>query len=215
MELIDISIERLQVHPHQSSVMKPRTLAKLIKHIEATGWYEPLAVRRRSQGASETHYEVINGHSRLRALRFLHKSTVSCVVSDIDDVQTLLLLATLNRLQGVEVPERRPLLLEQLLATMQVEELGDLLPDHRKLIERVHALMSALGDESQELSEVPPKALPSAILSFVMDKADAGDVDLALDVILRGRATKPMSRSEALTVLAREFLFRLKPAMVA
>ena len=85
VDLVKIPIEQLREHPYGLTVMKPRTFSKLVKHIEATGWYEPLTVRHAAPSTERTTYQVINGHSRLRALRWLRTPTALCLVSEMDD----------------------------------------------------------------------------------------------------------------------------------
>ena len=214
VDLVKIPIEQLREHPYGLTVMKPRTFAKLVRHIETTGWYEPLTVRRVAQSNELATYEVINGHSRLRALRRLQTRTALCLVSEMDDQEALLRLATLDRLRGVDAPERRTLVLEQLLTTMSVEDLMAILPDDRKSIERVQHLVS--GDEvGPPTKPAPGEAAPPAIVSFMLERADAEAVDLAIDMVLRTSTDRPASRAKALALLAQSFLDQLRPGIAA
>ena len=110
-----ITIELLLEHPENSNHMKAEIVQKLWCHIEKTGRYEPLTVRPFPNQMGK--FQVINGHNRLRILRAIGYTMVYCLVWDIDDDQTRLYLATLNRLSGVDVPERRAILLTNLFGT--------------------------------------------------------------------------------------------------
>ena len=126
----EISIELLREHPENSNFMNKETSIKLKRHIELTGRYEPLTVR--PHPIEEGKYQVINGHNRLKVLRSLNYQTVSCVVWRLADDQTRIYLATLNRLSGNDVPERRAVLLDNLLHSFDIDELALLLPEDKK-----------------------------------------------------------------------------------
>ena len=138
LTLQDIPVDLLVAHPENSNFMAAETLKKLRRHIERTGRYEPLTVRPHTW--EEGKFQVINGHNRLRVLRALNYQTAHCVVWNLNDDQTRLYLATLNRLSGSDIPERRTALLENLLATFDVDELSTLLPDDSKQIEELKRL---------------------------------------------------------------------------
>jgi ParB-like chromosome segregation protein Spo0J len=207
--LQDILIDRLVPHPENSNRMSADMLTKLRRHIERTGRYEPLTVR--PHPSLEGKYEVLNGHNRLRVLRAIGRESARCSVWDVDDAQARLYLATLNRLAGSDVPERRATLLESLLGTFDVAELSTLLPDDRGQIEELERLsrlepedlVSTSASEKQE-SQVP------VILDFVLEEAQAKEVNLALDMI-RASAEERISASQALVGLARFYLIRCRP----
>ena len=203
MKLQDISIGLLLEHPENSNFMNAETAQKLRRHIERTGRYEPLTVR--SHPSEDGKFQVINGHNRLRVLRALDYQTVNCVVWNLDDDQTRLYLATLNRLSGSEIPERRAALIENLLTTFDIKELTILLPDDGKQIEELKRLSQI------ELEEIIPQAVTeerfetSVILDFLMEESEAKEVNLALDLIVN-REKKKITRSQALISLARFYL---------
>jgi hypothetical protein len=157
-QVVQIGLERLRAHPANSNVMPGGLVEKLMGHIERSGRYPPLVVRRipelrieqlgtgnselgtgegnessaRGSGPSVPRsafrvpsclvpsctYQVLDGHHRWEALRRLGRDTAACVVWDVDDAEALLLLATLNRLQGRDDPRKRAELLEKLRAEM-------------------------------------------------------------------------------------------------
>ncbi len=207
--LQDIPIDRLSPHPENSNHMAAEMFRKLRRHIERMGRYEPLTVR--PHPSTEGKYEVLNGHNRLRVLRAIGHESARCVVWDVDDGQARLYLATLNRLAGSDIPERRAALLESLLGTFDIAELSALLPDDRRQIEELERLshlepeelVPASGSDKHE-SPVP------VILDFILEEGEAKEVNLALDMI-RASQEENISSGQALVRLARFYLTRCRP----
>lgn len=208
MILQNIPVDLLVEHPENSNFMDAERLKKLRRHIERTGRYEPLTVR--PHPWEEGKFQVINGHNRLRVLRALNYQMAHCVVWNLDDDQTRLYLATLNRLSGSDVPERRAALLENLLATFDVNELSTLLPDDRKQIEELERLSHLELEEFSGLTTTEEKFQVPIILSFMLDESGAKEVNLALDLILNAEREK-LSRGQALVRLAHFYLGHCKP----
>ena len=204
----EISIDLLVPHPENSNFMNAETLKKLRRHIERTGIYEPITIRPHPQ--EQDKFEVINGHNRLRVLRVLDYRKVSCIVWDIDDDQTRLYLASLGRLSGGDIPERRAVLMENLVESFGVNELTDLLPDDKKQIEELERIAHLELDEptlrptKTEATNIP------AIVSFMLDEDETKVIDLALNLVLT-IDSEIHSRSQALGFLARFYLGRLGP----
>jgi len=205
MTLQDIPVALLVAHPENSNFMGAERLKKLQRHIERTGRYEPLTVRPHPQ--EEGKFQIINGHNRLRVLRTLNYPTAHCVVWNLDDDQTRLYLATLNRLSGNDVPERRAALLENLLLTFDTNELSTLLPDDRKQIEELKRLSRLELDEFTRQTTTEEKFQVPIILDFMLEESEAKEVNLALDLLINADKEKP-SRSQALVRLARFYLER-------
>jgi ParB family chromosome partitioning protein len=189
--------------------MPAEILRKLRLHIERTGRYEPLTVR--PHPALKGRFEVLNGHNRLRVLRAIRHELARCVVWDVDDDQARLYLATLNRLAGSDVPERRAALLESLLGSFDVAELSALLPDDRRQLEELERLSRL---EPEDLLAAGPPARDESgalvILDFVLDEAQAKEVNLALEMI-RASEEESISSGQALVGLARFYLTRCRP----
>jgi ParB-like chromosome segregation protein Spo0J len=208
--LQDTPIDCLISHPENSNHMTAEMLKKLRRHIERTGRYEPLTVR--PHPSAEGKYEVLNGHNRLRVLRAIGHESARCVVWDVDDDQARLYLATLNRLAGSDIPERRAALLEGLLRTFDIAELSALLPDDRRQLEELERL-SRLEPEDLVAGGASDRhdcPLP-VILDFVLEEAEAKEVNLALDMI-RASEKENISGSAALVRLARFYLACCTPA---
>ena len=204
----DIPVELLVPHPENSNLMKAEMAQKLRRHIERTGRYEPLTVR--PHPSEEGKFQVINGHNRLRVLKALNHKTANCVIWNIDDGQTRLYLATLNRLSGSDVPERRAALLENLFGAFDADELSSLLPDSEKQLDELKRLSHIELDNMAERNPAHENIQVPVILTFMLEEAEAKEVNLALDLIMSAERKK-LGRSEALSGLARFYLEHCKP----
>ena len=109
--------------------MSGEVMGKLRRHIERTGRYEPLVVR--PHPAIGGAFELINGHHRKEVLESLGYAEAQCLVWDLSDAETLMLLATINRLGGEDAPGKRLGLLESLSEAMAASaaELAKFLPE--------------------------------------------------------------------------------------
>jgi len=130
-----IAIGKLIAHPGNANVMGESIFKKLVRNIEKTGRYEPVVVRPHPK--KEDFFEIINGHHRIKALEQLGYKQVDCVVWDVDDEETEILLTTLNRLCGRDELSKRISLLKGLKKRMETRELAKLLPVTAKQIERL------------------------------------------------------------------------------
>lgn len=199
----EIPVELLLEHPENSNFMNAETAQKLRRHIEQTGRYEPLIVR--PHPGEEGKFQVVNGHNRLRVLRSLKFEKANCVVWDLNDQQARLYLATLNRLSGKDVPERRATLLDNLLQSFDINELTSLLPDDKKQIEQLERLSHLELDELSEQRTIREEFKVLVMLNFILDESEAKELNLALDLVLNKEAEN-ISRSQALVRLARFYL---------
>jgi hypothetical protein len=107
------------------------------------------------------------------------------VVWNIDDDQTRLYLATLNRLSGDDIPERRAMLLENLYKTYDNEELLSLLPESVDQIEKLRKLSSLKPDEFNNQEILAEKLQVPVILTFMLDESSAKKVYLACDLLIQ------------------------------
>lgn len=165
-----IAIDKLVAHPNNPNRMSKANFAKLVRNIERTGRYEPLVVRPSPQRPG--FFQIINGHHRWQALKKLGCKIADAVVWDIDDEQADILLATLNRLGGSDVLEKKLALLKRLNIRMEAGNLAKLLPQTAKQIERLTSLASGrsslaasgMGDGKQATAFANP------LVFFVNDK---------------------------------------------
>jgi len=202
-----IPISQLEPHPETSNRMSAACLTKLTRHIASTGRYEPLIVRPHPRAPGK--YQVINGHHRLRVLKAIGHKRAKCVVWEMDDDQARLYLATLNRLSGADIPERRAALIAGLLKSANLEELSEQLPDDKKQIEMIRTVAHTEPDGLAALRDARAKRIHgNVILDFIVTQGDAKIINFALDRIVeesRGR----LSRGRALARLARLYVKRI------
>jgi ParB/RepB/Spo0J family partition protein len=207
----EIDISSILPHPENSNRMDAETLSKLRRHIENTDRYEPIIVR--PHPAEEGKFQVINGHHRLHVLKALGQANAKCVVWEVDDVQTRLYLATLNRLSGEDTPERRALLVGSLLESFELDDLTDLLPESHDQLAELERLARVDFAELVPQPTVEAEGGPLVILEFFLNQDRAAEVNLALDVISH-RNPELDGRSQALTYLARNYLSVNEPSAI-
>ena len=203
VRILEIPIELLLEHPENSNLMNAETAQKLRRHIEQTGRYEPLTVR--PHPSEEGKFQVINGHNRLKVLRTLKFEKANCVVWNLDEQQARLYLATLNRLSGKDIPERRAALLDNLFQSFDVDDLTLLLPDDKKQIEQLERLAHLELDKLSEQRTIGEEFEVPVMLSFTLDEPEAKELNLALDFVIN-KEKRNLSRSQALVRLARFYL---------
>jgi len=111
-------------------------------------------------------YQILNGHHRKKVLEQLGYAEAECVVWEVSDEEALMLLATLNRLNGEDDPRGRALLLTRLAGRFDREALLKQLPETRVQLEKMLAVvgrpkvmeMRAMGE------------MPQAMVFFVKQK---------------------------------------------
>lgn len=137
--MIEIPLDQLRARSDNANVMPDELLTKLVRHIERTDRYPHLIVRPAAErGQGEVgRYEILDGHHRAAALRRLGRATARCEVWDVDDDEALVLLATLNRLQGRDDVLKRADLLEALRERLGEHRLPEWLPEDAQRIERL------------------------------------------------------------------------------
>ena len=196
-----ISLERLVPHPGNPNRMSRANLGKLARTIELTGRYEPLVVR--PCPGRRGFFQIINGHHRCEALRALGHKTAEAVVWNVDDEQTDLLLATLNRLHGRDTLEKKQALLRRLSGATAVRKLAKLLP-------HTHGQLERLVSRQPPARAKPRPAGAFAIpLVFFVDPAQEHAIEEALARAcagLSGDQPRAARRAMALTSIAKSFL---------
>ena len=208
----DIDLTLIRPHPENCNRMDAETLTKLRRHIERTGRYEPLVVR--PHPSEPGRFQILNGHHRLQVLKALGHGSAKCVVWDVNDEQARLYLATLNRLSGEDIPERRALLVGFLLESFDLEELVGLLPEDGDQLAELERLARVEPADLVPAPEDGKDGTSRVILEFFLDSEGAKKVNLALDLISH-RCPETGDRSDALIHLARCYLAAHAPAGVA
>ncbi len=190
-----IALNRLLEHPDNPNRMSSAAFGRLVRNIEQRGVYEPLVVRRHRDRRG--FYQIINGHHRAKALAKLGHSEADAIVWDIDDEQTLVLLATLNRLCGSDVLDKKIALLQKLTAKRSTKELAKLLPASARQIDRLVNLEPPAAPAA-----VPDKPLATPVVFFLGDQQKR-----TLDQALTAASdSNTKTKAAALTTIAQQFL---------
>ncbi len=201
-----IGLDDLVAHPLNSNVMPPDLQEKLRAHIKRTGRYPFLVVR--PHPTEPGRFQVLDGHHRVAILRELGHTEARCDVWDVDDHEAKLLLATLNRLQGQDVPIRRAELIHELLGEMSAEDLAGLLPETDKQLEELHALLEFPADEVaaflEEQAAEAEKVLPR-VMSFVVSPDQEKVIEQAVELASDGTPGRDR-KARGLANLAKSFL---------
>ena len=204
LELVWIPLEDLVPHPLNPNVMPDDLKEKLKTNIRISGRYPPPIVRPLPDGRSQ----LLDGHVRADLLGELGETGAWCYVWPATDQEALVLLATLNRLHGEDVPGRRAALIAELEARKTLAELSRLLPeDEAQLVSTlqlldfdVDSLLAHLTEEAKRAAAEGPQ-----LFTFAVDPHDAATVEEAIQ-----KAASTLSGSNrggrALVLLARKFL---------
>ena len=195
-----IPLEKLMPHPDNPNRMSNANFARLVRNIKRTGKYEPIVVRPHPQDGN--CFQIINGHHRCKAMAELGYRQADCVVWEVDDEQTDILLATLNRLGGSDELGKKLLLLKRLNNVMKANELAKLLPQTAKQIERLANL---------KMPELPAKAAAGFFAHptvFFLTDEQQKIVGEALSLAGKDgdEKTRVVRNAEALTAMAQYFL---------
>ena len=216
-QIQSISIENLIPHPDNPNRMSKKKFAKLARNIERTGRYEPLVVRScpatdchscesrnpdADAGAKHGCFQIINGHYRWKALYQLGYKTVEVVVWDVDDEEADILLATLNRLGGSDVLEKKLALMDRLTQRRPSGGLAKWLPHTAGQIHRLAQMNS--GSVPQLKPVKPAIAHPVA---FVLNDVQKEIVEKALSNAQEPQREKTRAgkKAAALTFIAQQY----------
>jgi len=202
-----IHADKIFPHPENCNRMSGPFLKKLEENIRKTGNYETITVR--PLPGSNDEYQILNGHQRMDILRKLGDQEVKCDVWAVSDAEARLLIATLNRLTGNDVPELRFSLLKNLIDDFDISELETLIPENTKQIEEL------LKMQDENIEKVKREILESSssakleiadlrILDFFLNSDQYGLIIKALDDLMIKRGLK--DRNEALSGLATFYL---------
>ncbi len=201
-----IPLGDLLPHPLNANVMSDDLREKLRAHIKRTGRYPFLVVRPHPDEPGK--FQVLDGHHRVAVLKELGHTEARCDVWEVDDREANLLLATLNRLEGQDVPIRRAQLIHELLGGMSIADLSGLLPETDKQIEDLHALLEFPADEVaallDEQSSEEEKVLPR-VMSFVVTPEQEELIDAAVEAASDGTPGRDR-KARGLANLARHYM---------
>jgi len=199
-----IALDKLNFHPDNPNQQSRANFAKLVRNIERSGRYEPLIVRPCPDEVG--YFQIINGHHRCLALAKLGYKTADCLVWDIDDEETDILLATLNRLGGSDELGKKLKLLNRLNKRIESCELAKFLPQTAKQIERLTNL-----ERPATPANIAAKCFANPMVFFVSD-AQQQQIEKALSLVKEpeGATTKALKRAAALVHIAGYFLDHCK-----
>ena len=201
-----VPLDDLLPHPLNANVMTEELREKLKVNIKRTGRYPHLIVR--PHPSEPGKYQVLDGHHRVDVLRDLGHREARCDVWDVDDREAKILLATLNRLEGQDIPVRRAQLLHELLGEMSADDLAGLLPETERQIADLHSLLEFPADEIAALldeeAEEQEKVLPR-VMSFVVTPDQEQVIEEAVEQASDGTPGRDR-KARGLTNLAKRFL---------
>jgi len=201
-----VPLDRLRPHPLNANVVPEDLRAKLRAHISSNGRYPFIVVRPHPD--EPDCYQILDGHHRVEILRELGHAEARCDVWSVDDHDAKLLLATLNRLQGQDVPIRRAQLIHELLGETSFVDLAGLLPETDAQLEELESLLqfpaeeiaALLDEEALEADKVLPRAM-----TFVVSPDQEIHIEQAIELASDGTPGRDR-RSRGLANLARHFL---------
>jgi len=206
-----ISTRDLIPHPENSNRMSSKFMKKLEENIRKSGNYETITVRPHPE--FENKFQIINGHHRVEILNKLAIEEVKCDVWKVNDSEARLLIATLNRLEGQDVPELRMSLLKNLISDYEVSELESLIPESAMQLEEILELNKQDFEELQKqitettshfYSEMPD----TRILDFFLNSEQYEVIIRALEQLIEHSGLR--DRNEALYELARFYTHQNK-----
>ncbi len=201
-----IPLDDLLPHPLNSNLMPEDLRNKLKTHIKRTGRYPFLIARPHPD--QDGRYQVLDGHHRVAILKELGHAAARCDVWDVDDREAKLLLATLNRLQGQDLPIKRAQLIHEMLGETSLADLSGLLPETDKQIEELHALLEFPAEEVAALLEEQAaeaeKVLPR-VMSFVVTPEQEQIIEQAVELASDGTPGRDR-KAKGLTNLAKHYV---------
>jgi len=201
-----IPLNKLVAHPDNPNRMSKAKFAKLISNIGRTGRYEPLVVRPCPKKLD--CFQIINGHHRWRALRELGYKNAEALVWDVNDQDTDILLATLNRLGGSDVLDKKLTLIKRLNKYPfdgRTAKLAKLLPQTSNQIKRLTELTIS---DCRKAVENRKSQILNPLVFFLNDKQQeivAKALSAAMSEVEENR-TKAVKNAVALTYIAQNFI---------
>lgn len=177
----EISLDLIKESPYQPRfLITEESLSELISSIRENGIIEPLVVRK-----IDDRYELIAGHRRLSALKFLKKETAPVYIIDVQD-QKAAELTIVENIQRVDLnPVELAKSISQMLQRFSLthEQVSKVLGKSRVYITNILRLLSLDADtikalETQQISEGHGRLLlqitdisqRTKLLSTILDK---------------------------------------------
>jgi ParB/RepB/Spo0J family partition protein len=195
-----VTLDKLIAHPDNPNRQSKSNFAKLVRNIERSGRYEPIVVRPHPE--QNDCFQIINGHHRYKALAKLGYKTADCVVWDVDNKQTDILLATLNRLSGSDELGKKLALLKRLNSKINCVQLSKLLPQTAKQIERLTCFKIP-----REPAKANEKTFANPLVFFANDSQQQ-TIEQAISLTIEpgSEMSRAAKRSAALVQIAKFFI---------
>ena len=213
MKVTELPLERLIDAPWNPNQISPAMLLRLKQSIRRYGFVENLVVRK----STDCYYEVLGGNQRLKVLKELGHSSVSCVVVDLDDAQARLLAQALNSIQGEDDLGQRAELMRRVLETASQEDVLALLPETAESLNALVSLGQAdIASHLQAWQQARTARLRHLTVQLTSSQMEV--VELALERVLpevkdafseeklNGNDRSPSPRGQAIYLLCRKFL---------
>jgi ParB-like chromosome segregation protein Spo0J len=202
--LLRLPLEQLRPHPANANRMDEERLGKLVENISRESEYPPLVVRPHPEETGA--YQVLDGHQRWEVLTRLGHEQALCYIWPCDDRTALILVATLNRLEGTDRPLKRAELLRDLAAFMPVEELAALVPEDAAAIHQsLDFLQSDLEALLAAFEHEPTSSDSLRAITFVVTPEDEAVIEQAVAAVA-GQLDGKNRRGRALAEIARAHL---------
>ncbi len=204
--LLRIPLERVHPHPLNANLMPDDIADKVARNIERTGKYPPLLVRPHPDFPGE--FQLIDGEQRWRILPRVGHLDALCYVWECGDETALVLLATINRLRGDDVPGLRSALLAELDRLLPRDLLETLLPEDASAINNAlafgqldaDALLADLAEAAERASAGGPR-----LISFAVTPEDEAVIERAV-LVASERLIGANQRGRALAAACRLYL---------
>ena len=180
----ELCIDYLLPHPENSNRMGSVFIKKLEQHIRESGNYETVTVRPHPHLSN--YFQILNGHHRVQVLKKLNFGKVKCDVWNIGDAEARLLIATLNRLEGQDVPELRSNLIGKLAETVKISDLESILPENERQLKKMlldaELNIKSVQQRVKEYSSHIDTNIPDLrILEFILDSSQYKRITATLD----------------------------------
>lgn len=138
MKIVNLPMEQLREAPWNPNVITPEIMTKLGESVKRFGVVANLVVR--PQGET---YEVISSNQRLQVYRELAFESAPCFIVELDDANARLLAQVLNRTRGEDDLGLKAELLQDILSSLDQEEVLAVLPETPESLN----VLSGLGQE--------------------------------------------------------------------
>lgn len=191
----DIPLEKLVPFPnHPFKVRDDEEMNKLVESVSENGVLVPAIVREKDDG----EYEIISGHRRKFASEIAGKSTLRCIVSNLDDDAATVIMVDSNIQRENILPSEKAFAYKMKLDAMKhqgksfntsrhfgekllsIDKLAENSDDSARQIQRYIRLTYLIPELLQMVDEGKMKMLPAVEISF-LDKECQEDLLEAIE----------------------------------